>query len=100
MAQFTVTSAELRSAAANLRENNNNFKSQVNNLESTEGTLAASWSGDARDTFHNEFMKDKAYMEQFAALIERYCQALEEVAGNYETAERTNVETAATRTNA
>lgn len=97
MAQILVTSAELRAAAGTLREYNSNFKNQVASLESSEGTLKSQWQGAANDAFHTAFMNDKAFMDKFAAEIENYCTALENIAAKYDAAEAANVETAATR---
>ena len=97
MAQCLVTPAELRSAASTLREYNNSFKSQVQSLESSEGTLRTQWQGSANDAFHTAFMNDKAFMDKFAAEIERYCSTLESIAGKYEAAENANVDTAFSR---
>lgn len=97
MAQILVTSAELRNAASTLREYNASFKNQVANLESSEGTLKSQWQGQANDAFHTAFMNDKAFMDKFAAEIEKYCQTLETIAAKYDTAEAANTETAVTR---
>ncbi len=97
MAQIMVTSGELRSTAASLRELNSSFKSQVANLESSEGTLKSQWQGEANNAFHNAFMNDKAYMDKFAAEIDRYCETLETIAAKYDAAEATNLDTATTR---
>lgn len=97
MAQIMVTSSELRSRASTLREYNSNFKQQVESLSNAEGTLGTQWQGAAKEAFHTAFMNDKAYMDQFAAEIEKYCVALETIAGKYEAAESANVDTAKTR---
>lgn len=97
MAQIMVTSSELRATASTLREYNTNFKNQVANLESSEGTLKSQWQGSANDAFHTAFMNDKAFMDKFAAEIEKYCQALETIAAKYDSAEAANVETANSR---
>lgn len=97
MAYFAVTPTELRSTAGTLREYNSNFKNQVSALESSEGTLNSSWEGPAKDAFHNSFLQDKNYMDNFAALIENYCVTLENMAAKYEQGEATNVEIANNR---
>lgn len=94
---FMVTPAELRTTAQNLRECNSNFRNQVSSLESSEGSLNSKWQGSAHDAFHTAFMNDKAYMDKFAAEIEKYCTTLENIAANYENAENTNLDTANTR---
>lgn len=97
MGQIMVTSSELRTAASTLREYNSNFKNQVTNLSSAEGTLKTQWTGAANDAFHNAFLKDKTFMDQFAAEIEKYCQTLESIAAKYDAAETANVEVASAR---
>ena len=97
MGQILVTSSELRTAAGTLRDYNANFKSQVESLVGAEGTLKTQWQGQANEAFHAAFMKDKAFMDKFAAEIENYCTALETIASKYDAAESTNVETAVTR---
>lgn len=98
MALIQVTAAELRSKAAELRELNAQFKSQVSNLEGDEQNLASMWEGEAKTAFHTAFNNDKAQMDSFYNLIEQYCTTLENIATKYEIAENQNVETAATRT--
>lgn len=97
MAQIMVTSSELRTAATTLRDYNTNFKNQVSNLESAEGTLRSQWQGAANDAFHTAFMNDKSFMDKFAVEIEKYCQTLETIASKYDAAEAANVEVATSR---
>ncbi len=98
MAQIMVTPAELRSSASTLREYNVNFKTQVQNLETTETSLGSKWEGEAKQAFHTAFMNDKNFLDKFATLIEQYCGTLEEIAAKYEQAEAKNLNTATTRT--
>lgn len=97
MGLITVSSAQLKSTAAELRSLNSNFKSQVGNLEGSEGTLASMWEGQAKTAFHNAFTKDKGQMNVFYQEIEKYCTALETIAAKYDRAEDTNAETATAR---
>ncbi len=97
MANIKVTSSELRSAASTLREYNSNFKAQVTALENSEVTLNGQWQGDANTAFHKAFMNDKAFMDKFAAEIEKYCAALETAAAKYDAKEAANVEIATQR---
>ncbi|WP_349943929.1 WXG100 family type VII secretion target [Lacrimispora sp. BS-2] len=97
MGLITVSSAQLKSTATELRSLNNNFKSQVGNLESSEGTLASMWEGQAKTAFHNAFTKDKGQMNVFYQEIEKYCTVLETIAAKYDRTEDTNAETATTR---
>ena len=98
MAAFQVTSSQLRAQAGELRNLNSQFKSQVSNLESQEGSLLTMWEGEARNTFDAAFKNDKAQMDNFYNLIEQYCVALENIAAKYDMAEAQNVSTASART--
>ena len=97
MAAFQVTSSELKTKAEELRGLNGQFKSQVGNLETQEGSLVNMWEGEARDAFDTAFKHDKEQMDKFYELIEQYCAALENIAAKYEQAESQNVSTATTR---
>ncbi len=97
MSRFRVTAREVRNAAQNLRSQNRSFNSQVMSLENSERRLHGMWEGQAHDAFHNAFMHDKNYMQKFYQLIEQYCRALDEIARQYEDAERRNVQTATQR---
>lgn len=97
MALIRVTASEIRKTAEQLRTYNQNFDGQVKNLESSEGSLNTMWDGQANDAFHTAFMNDKQYMDQFYQLINKYCQALDEIAVQYENAETVNTDTASRR---
>lgn len=97
MAAFRVTSSELKAKANELRDLNGQFKTQVGNLESQEGSLASMWEGEARNAFDQAFKNDKTQMDNFYNLIEQYCVALENIAAKYDMAESRNVSTAQTR---
>lgn len=98
MAEILVTAQELRAKAGELRDKNENFKSQVTNLETQEGDLVGMWEGQARDMFDQQFKKDVTQFTNFYTLINEYVQALETIATKYEQAESINYNTAATRT--
>ena len=55
------------------------------------------WEGQAKDAFHQAFLRDRQQMDAFILLIERYIQALLEIANRYEQAENRNREIAAAR---
>ena len=98
MAGFTVTAAELRKKAAELRDLNSQFKSEVGSMEGYEEALNGMWDGEANDAFHRAFMNDKGQMDNFYNLIEQYAAALETIAQKYEEAEKIALEKAQTRT--
>ena len=97
MSFFQVTSAELRNKADQLKGLNARFRSGVDTLQTTEQGLKSMWEGEANDTFHNAFTRDKGQMDQFHQVIERYIEALLVIAAKYEEAEKRNVATASTR---
>lgn len=91
MAAFQVSTSQLRAKAGELRELNAQFKTQVGNLETQKTALGSKWEGEAKATFDAAFESDKAKMDAFYQLIERYCVALESMAMEYEKAEQKNV---------
>ena len=98
MSQIRVTAAQLKTQAETLRATNQNFKTRVNNLESTEAQLKSMWEGEANDAFHNAFTRDKVQMDNFYNAIQQYAAVLDNIAAKYEAAEATNTNTATTRT--
>jgi|InofroStandDraft_1065614.scaffolds.fasta_scaffold35817_3 WXG100 family type VII secretion target len=97
MAQIRVTASQVRSAATSLRDYNQNFSVQVQKLQDSEGSLNSMWEGQAKEAFHIAFTSDKEYMEQFHTLVTKYCEALDNIAIEYENAEKLNTETAKAR---
>lgn len=94
MAEFTVTAAEVRNQAAQLKELNAKFKTAVGELEAEVGKLTAMWEGEAHDAFDVAFKNNKIKMDNFYNAIEKYCVTLSEIAVNYANAENKNVATA------
>lgn len=97
MALIRVTAAQVRTTANSLREYNQNFNGQVQKLQESEGALNSMWDGQANDAFHTAFTNDKEYMTQFFNLINKYCEALDNIAAEYEKAESLNLDTASKR---
>jgi len=97
MSFFEVTSGEVRSKAAALAELNQQFRNKAMELTEKEGSLTQMWEGVAKDTFHQAYMQDKSQMDVFNQLIDRYVEALNEIAAKYEEAERRAAELAANR---
>ena len=98
MSMIQVTSQQLRDKAAELRQQNNHLKSQIENLSAQENSLSGMWEGEARESFRNAFKTDVQKMQQFITAIEQYATALVNIAQEYDTAEAKNVSTASTRT--
>lgn len=92
-----VTTGTLTSKAAELKSLNSRFQAQVTQLRTQEGSLNSMWEGEARTAFHNAFEKDVTQMDNFYNLIEKYVQSLNEIAKEYDRAEKVNVSTATNR---
>lgn len=91
MAAFQVTSGELKAKSNELRELNTQFRTQIENLKTQEGTLTSMWEGEAKNAFDTAFKNDTAQMDNFHNLIEQYCAALDGIAAKYDMAEAQNV---------
>lgn len=94
MAEIMITSKELLDEAGELRKCNSAFKDKMSNLAASEALLKSQWEGEANEEFHKAFMEDQKFMEKFSEEIEKYCSALETIAGKYQNAERENWRTA------
>ena len=97
MALIRVTASQVRNSAESLRGLNQQFNSQVQNLQAAEESLNGMWDGQANDAFHAAFLSDKEYMTKFYNLINKYCEALDSIATEYENAENINLDTATKR---
>lgn len=97
MAFFQVTSSELRNKASRLQELNGQFKAKAEQLGDQENSLCSMWEGEAKNVFHQAFLRDRQQMDAFCQLIGQYIQALLEIAARYEEAEARNREIAAAR---
>ena len=97
MAKFQVTTAELKTAIADLQEKNSTFLTKVSELEQAQQTLKAQWQGDANTAFNTAFENDKAQWMNFSKLITQYIQALQTIMETYEKAEAANTTTETNR---
>lgn len=98
MGVIRVSANELRAKAEELQGLNANYKTNTSDLEASEQNLMTMWDGDAKEAFHQAFMRDKVQMDNFSMLIEKYVATLQTIAAKYEQAENTNINTANTRT--
>lgn len=98
MSRFSVTAAELNNAIRAFAEDNNQFRSRVNDLMNCASELASMWQGEANNRFNSALNTDSERWAEFAALIDQYCEALQVVVQTYNTAEETNISTASNRT--
>ena len=97
MSFFQVTAAELKKKAEQLKGLNSRFKTDTDNLQTSEQALKSMWEGEANDAFHAAFTKDKGQMDRFHAVIEQFIEALLIIAAQYEAAENKNISIASTR---
>ena len=77
MAEYKVTSSELRAKAAELNGYISQFSTELGNLVSTESTLATTYEGDAQRAFHNNFTTLHSEMETFMTQLEVAAQGYE-----------------------
>lgn len=97
MAEFSVILADLRAKADELEALNQQFNTEVQNLQETEGALQGMWEGDANTAFHTVFSEDVGKMNSFYSAISQYVQVLRTIADNYQNAEAQNVDIATER---
>ena len=97
MANVKVNTAQLRQTATNLVQLKNRLKSEDANMRSNQRTLTAQWDGPANSVFDQAFNRNITEFEAFADLIQRYANALNDYANNYERVENTNKGIASTR---
>ncbi len=94
MAEFQVTSSQLKNQANEIRNLGTQFQASLENLSSAEQSLSSMWEGDAKETFRNAFQMSHAKMETYKGVINQYAAALDTIAQQYEQAESVNVSTA------
>ena len=96
--EIQVTTSELRTKAGTLRLLNQYLQQEIHNLSNTEAELNAMWDGEANEAFHKQFDSDIQKMNKFKTGIDKYVQAMETIAAQYESAESINAQTASNRT--
>ena len=94
MAEFTVTSSELRNKAQELSRMNTQYKQEIDNLVAEEAALKSMWEGEAKEAFTSAFNRDKAKMDAFYSAIQDYIAKLGAIAAQYDASEGQNVATA------
>lgn len=97
MSYIYVTASRLRQCAEELRQLNERFRSGTGDLDSKEASLKSQWEGEANETFHAAFVRDRGQMDAFYDAINRYAEVLLIIAEKYEEAERENAAIASER---
>ena len=95
--EIRVTPQELRNKAGDFRQHNADFRSEVERMNGYVSELSGMWDGEAKEAFNKAFNDDKGKMDLFAKNIDKYVQALEETAKQYEEAEKTAASLASQR---
>lgn len=97
MSFFQVTSSELRAKADELKNLNQRFHQETENLGNCHNALNGMWEGESKEAFSREFIQDRAKMELFSNAIAQYIEALHVIAVRYDEAESKNLATASSR---
>lgn len=98
MAYFQVTAAELKQKAEELNGLNQRFMTETESLVNAQNALKSTWEGEANDSFTREFLKDKAFLENFQNAVSQYIEALNLISAKYEEVENRNLSLAGNRT--
>ena len=88
MAEYKVTSSELTAKAQELSGYIAQFTTEMNNLVTTESTLATTFEGEAQKAFHGNFQTLRGEMETFKSVMQDYVTQLNVAAQGYESAEQ------------
>lgn len=97
MSYIYVTASRLRQCSEELVQLNEQFKAGTAELDSKESSLKSQWEGEANETFHTAFVRDRGQMDAFYDAISRYAAILLVIAEKYEEAERENAAIASER---
>lgn len=92
-----VSTSTLTNKASQLKSLNSKLKTQIESLKTAEASLNQMWDGEANDAFHKVFNDDVNQMNNFYKEMEKYVQSLEQIAKEYEKAEKANMSKATTR---
>lgn len=97
MSEITTMVSTLKAKAEELRELNAMFKSEREELMSTQEELDGMWEGEAKTVFDTAFKSDMIQFQNFYNAIAAYAEAMEDIANNYSMMEARNVELARER---
>lgn len=97
MAQFGLTSSDITAAINSLTNDNNEFRTRVNELITAQQQLSTMWTGDANAAFTTAFNADNEKWQAFAQLVDAYVATLNNILKIYVQAEAENAATAAKR---
>lgn len=98
MANLMISTSAVRKKVGELQQKNTEFVRLVNAMTEQVKALDKMWEGgDARDVFAKNYNNSVQQFEAFAKGIEKYCAALETMAGEHDANEAANAEIAASK---
>lgn len=98
MSRFAINPAELSNTANVLAENNNQFRSRINDLMNAAQELASMWQGEANNAFNAALSTDQERWISFANLVDQHVEVLREIVQHSHRTESENVDIASRRT--
>lgn len=98
MSFYQISSSQLRNSGAELMGLLEKFRTQKEELNSDEVALSSMWEGEAKESFHQAFMRDCGQMDAFIEVVKGYGQVIETIADRYDAAESKNLSIAGNRT--
>ena len=91
-----VTPQELKNAAGNLQQGGVNIGNYTQQMTEMISQISGQiWSGDAAENFKNKFSNLNDDIQTMIRMINEHVQDLNDMATQYETAEKTNMDTIA-----
>lgn len=90
MERLVVTSSKLTSISDQFKALANQVKATTENMKSVVSSINSVWEGDAASAYMNQFTKLHEDMDQMYKMIMEYDTDLDEIAQNYNQAEKAN----------
>lgn len=87
---ITVTPQELRKIAEELRQYNESYKRQLQEMAAIKNSLNMKWEGTAKEAFNKKFEERATLFDAFYMAIQGYISVLLNIAERYDNVERRN----------
>lgn len=87
---ITVTPQELRKIAEELRQYNESYKRQLEEMAAIKNSLNMKWEGTAKEAFNKKFEERATLFDAFYAAIQGYISVLLNIAERYDNVDRRN----------
>jgi WXG100 family type VII secretion target len=89
MAEFTVTTSQLRTSGSNILREGTIFQSLIAELKQGMATMRNTWEGSAAEAFYAKFTALDDNFASYHRVITEYGNFLNKAAQDYDTAENT-----------